>query len=719
MLTPQVYIAGYEADVSEVDPIVIDYSISELTDPAVRKVSSSKTITLPGTKNNDRIFQQLFVLGKDNNYTTFNPNLKVVAFIQVGGDVVLEGYIQLTEITVTDNGHKYMCVIYEDGKNLFSEMGDKFLQGNTTSADNVELETGTTQVLYQYSATEYGKTVANNFVASSREGGLFMIDSGTNVTTSAYPYYSVPYTNLRMGLKFKHIWDRIFAKYNTTYDSDFINSTFFKSMVYLDMHKTANLTTTQYNNLLSSVNLTANTAYATGTNVIVFNNELQDIGGRYNTGTGVYTANSFRDFNIVANVQAQGRIIFTAPYTSTGTTATVTIILRAYKNGVGIGSPVAVLQTIGIPAGSYATNDVIEYNLSNTASYIIPIDTTWDAQTGDTIDIRLSSSIITTIPVNEQARILAGSTAMFKAANNSLSAGDVYNKNTVPANQHKQKDFVIDIIRMFNLYLLWDGINYVIEPRDNFYQLGNTWNWTDKVDRTQPLSIKPLGTVNWKQLTFVAKKDADYYSDLYFTNNKEVYGQQNVVNGNEFVTGTQKVELSFAPPLSVSLAANYPKLQHMYKLNNGVREAIDGLPRYGYWAGWVEENVVSNEITGITAPQTYDGYLFVGEFNNPTTPTLSVLFGPPRQIFYQTFNVLAITDNDLYSNYYSNQAINDTNLNAKVVTARVKLNSTDINNLKLYDKVIIDGVLFIISKINSYNTFTQEPVEVELIQYEQ
>lgn len=719
MLTPQVYIAGYEADLSEVDPIVIDYSISELTDPAVRKVSSSKTITLPGTKNNDRIFKQLFVLGKDNNFTTFNPNLKVVAFIQEGGNIVLEGYIQLIDIIVTDNGHKYLAVIYEEGKNLFSEMGDKFLQGNTTSADNVDLETGTTQVLYQYTATEYGKTVANNFVSSSRKGGLFMIDSGTNVTTSAYPYYSVPYTNLRMGLKFKHIWDRIFAKYNTTYDSDFINSTFFKSMVYMDMHKTANLTATQYNNLLSSVNLTSNTAYSSGTNVIVFNNELQDIGGRYNTSTGVYTANSFRDFQIVVNTQIRSRIVFTGNYTSSGTNVVVTLAIQVYKNGVALPGAAAVTQTINVPAGNYVNGYSIEYGMSNMAAYIIPLDITWDAQTGDTIDVRITSSSLSALPVTIQCRSLSGSTATFKPANNSLSSGDVYNKNTVPANQHKQKDFVIDIIRMFNLYLLWDGINYVIEPRDNFYQLGNTWNWTDKVDRTQPLSIKPLGAVNWKQLTFVAKKDADYYSDLYFTNNKEVYGQQNVINGNEFVTGTQKVELSFAPPLSVSSAANYPKLQHMYKLNNGVKEAIDGLPRYGYWAGWVEEGVVSNEITGITAPQTYNGYLFVGEFNNPTTPTLSVLFGPPRQIFYQTFNVLAITDNDLYSNYYSNQAINDTNLNAKVVSVSVKLSSTDINNLKLYDKVIIDGVVFIISKINSYNTFTQEPVEVELIQYEQ
>lgn len=715
----RLYIGGVNVDLFDDVPITVNYSVTDIKDPASRTVSYTKTIELPNTPNNAQIFKQLFVVNKDNTINSFDPNLRVVAFVQNGTSTLIEGYFQLTNIVKLGNDVKYEGVIYSEGKNVFSQMGDSFLIGNSDSSKDVDLETGTTQVLYQYTATEYGKTVANNFVSSSREGGLFMMDSGTNTTSASYPYYSVPYTNLRMGVKFKHILDRIFTKYGATYSSTFLNSTFFKSMVYMDMHKTANLTTTQYNNLLASVNMTANTAYATGTNVIVFNNELQDIGGRYNTGTGVYTANSFRDFNIAGNALVQSRIVFTAPYVSTGTTVSVTMLVTVRKNGVAVIAAVSRVQTITVPAGNYSINDVIEVPLIDPANYILPINVTWDAQTGDTFDIRLQTTSATALPVTIEGRTLSGSTAIFKPATQSLSAGDVYNKNTVPANQHKQKDFVGDILKMFNLYVFFDGVNYIIEPRDTFYQLGSVRDWTNKIDRSQAIEIVPVGQLNWKQITFKGAADKDYYSDKYTTDYAEVYGQQDVFNNNEFISEVKTVELKFAPPLSVSEQFNYPKLQHMYKLNNGVAEAIDGMPRYGYWAGWVEEGVVSNEITGITAPQTYDGYLFVGEFNNPTSPTLSVLFGPPKAIYYQTAGILAITNNDLYNTYYNNELNNQISANAKLIRCYVLITPEEINNLKLYDTVIVDGVQCLISKISDYDTNNLQATQVELIQYVQ
>ena len=384
-----------------------------------------------------------------------------------------------------------------------------------------------------------------------------------------------------------------------------------------------------------------------------------------------------------------------------------------YKNGVSVPTTGDITFQITVPSGTYIIGNTIDSGILT-----VPLQITWDADTGDTIQFyyRASFNGATSVNVDITGQVTANSTGLIEPQTNSLSEGDVYDKNSVPASQHKQKDFIIDILRMYNLYLLWDGVNYIIEPRDTFYTLGSEYDWTEKIDRSQEMSITPVGQLTWKQIQFMAKKDADYYSDKYFTDLKEVYGQQNVSNINEFVTDTQKVELSFAPPLSVSTAANYPKLQHMYKLNNGVAEAIDGLPRYGYWAGWQEEGTVFSRITGI-GNVDYDGYAYVGEFNNPTNPTLSVLFGPPRQVFYQTFGILAITDSDLYTNYYNNELNNQVSANAKLITCYVYLTPLEINNLKLYDTVIIDGVRCIISKISDYNTTTIQPTQVELIQF--
>lgn len=711
------YIGGVNIDLFEDVPITIDYSLTDIMQPASRKVSHTKTIELPNTPNNSSVFHQLFVINKDNTISGYDPNLRVVAFVQNGSGNLIEGYFQLTGIVKNGNDVKYQGVIYSDGKNLFSQMGDSFLQGNTNSSEDVDLETGTTP--YSYDLAGYGETIANAYVASSESATLFIYDNGTNTTQSTYPYYIVPYTNMRMALKFKHIWDRIFSKYGCTYSSTFLNSTEFKAMCYLDMHKTANLTTTQYNNILASVKLSSDTAYTTSATIVKYDTEIADAGGRYNPATGVYTTNSGRNYTYTLLSKVRTKITFTAPYVSTGDTLGVATNISVRKNGTQIGF-INSTQAITIPAGSYSIGSSIEYTLSDPRYYQLPLQFTQDALSGDTFDVRVSSSAATgAIPVDYFSKVMADSTLIIKPTSNALSAGDTYSRNSVIASQHKQKDFIGDILRMFNLYVFFDGVNYIIEPRDSFFELGSVRDWTEKIDRSQTIEIIPVGQLNWKQMQFVAKKDADYYSDTYFTNNKEVYGQQNVLNINEFVTDTKKVELMFAPPLLVSNSPSYPKIQHMYKLNNGVAEAIDGLPRYGYWAGWKEQTSVFHGVSGIGSTINYNGYPLVGEFNDPNNPTLSVLFGPPRQIYYQSFAAVALTDLDLYTNYYSNELNNQVSANAKLIKCNVLLQPIEINNLKLYDTVIVDGVRCIISKISDYNTTTIQPTQVELIQYVQ
>jgi hypothetical protein len=711
------YIGGVNVDLFEDEPILINYSLTDVKEPASRKVSHTKTITLPNTANNAQIFKQLFVINKDNTISGYDPNIRVVAFVENGSGNCISGYFQLTGISKTGTDVKYTGVIYADEKNLFSQMGDSFLQGNPNPANDVDLDTGTTPLTYR--PADYQKAYVNGFVASGSAAELFTIDSGTNTTQSTAPFYNIPYTNLRMAMKFKHIWDRIFAKYNTTYSSTFLNSTRFKSMMYLDTHKTANLSTSQANNQLARVNLTTEIPYTNGA-FLLYNNELQDTGNRYSTSTGKYTALSTRKYTVTLQVLVQSRLRATGSSTVSGTlNLDVEIRPRVRKNGVLLPIGNSIRQTISIPSGTYITGDTWNFVLGTPETYTIPFEITVDAQAGDLIDAIVESNIIIGVPIDliSDVKILVGSTALFKVTENQLALNDTYNKNSLPASQHKQKDFITDVLRMFNLYLLWDGVNYIIEPRDNFYTLGTQLDWTQKIDRSQEITITPIGQLNWRQIQFMAKKDADYYSDQYFTNNKEVYGQQNVFNQNQFITETKKVELSFAPPLSVSTADNYPKLQHIYKLNNGVAEAIDGLPRYAYWAGWKEEGSVFSQITGAGANVVYDGYAYVGEFDDPIAPTFSVLFGPPREVYYRTFGTLAITDNDLYSAYYQNELLNQISANAKLITCYVYLTPLEINNLKLYDLVVVDGVNCIISKISDYNTTTIQPTQVELIQF--
>src|SRR5574342_229142 len=145
----RLYIGGVNVDLFDDVPITVNYSVTDIKDPASRTVSYTKTIELPNTPNNAQIFKQLFVVNKDNTINSFDPNLRVVAFVQNGTSTLIEGYFQLTNIVKLGNDVKYEGVIYSEGKNVFSQMGDSFLVGNADSSKDVDLETGTTQVLYQ------------------------------------------------------------------------------------------------------------------------------------------------------------------------------------------------------------------------------------------------------------------------------------------------------------------------------------------------------------------------------------------------------------------------------------------------------------------------------------------------------------------------------------------------------------------------------------------
>lgn len=715
------YIGGVNIDLFEDVPITIDYALTDVMEPASRKVSHTKTIELPNTPNNASVFHQLFVINKDNTISGYDPNLRVVAFVQNGSGNLIEGYFQLTGIVKNGNDIRYQGVIYSDGKNLFSQMGDSFIQGNTDSSQDVDLGTGTTEIYYQYGSSYYGKTVANNFAASSDSVALGIIDSGTNTTNTTYPYYYVPYTNLRMAIKLKHIFDRIFTKYGCTYSSSFLNSLHFKKHVYLDTHKTANLTTAQYEQLYTNVYYGSDSVWLSNGDSIIYNAERVDIGNKYNPVTGVYSIASNRDYLIQVNNQVKGRITFTAPYTATTNEDFFCNIIFNLRYNSGVIASSACYQKIVIPAGSYIIGQSIEFTISTPNLSSLQLNHQSNGATsGSNYTTTISFTGTAGYPVSLSAKILANSSMTIAPATKSLGYNDLYSPNSVPASQHKQKDFIGDVLRMFNLYVLFDGVNYIIEPRDNFFELGTTYDWTMKVDRSQPIEIIPVGQLNWKQIQFIPALDNDYYSQKYNTDLKQVYGQQNVLNQNEFITDTKKVELKFAAPLTVSTAPNYPKLNHMYKLNNGVAEAIDGLPRYAYWGGWLEEEACSHQMNSpFAASANYNGYPYIGEYDNPVSSTYSCLFGPPSQIYFQSFLPIGLSDNDLYTIYYSNELNNQVSANAKIIRCSVLLQPLEINNIRLYDTVIIDGVRCIISKISDYNTTTIQPTQVELIQYVQ
>ena len=718
----RLYIGGVNVDLFDDVPITINYSVTDIKEPASRTVSYTKTIELPNTPNNAQIFKQLFVINKDNTINSFDPNLRVVAFVQNGTSTLIEGFFQLTNIIKLGNDIKYEGVIYSEGKSLFSQMGDSFITGNPNSANDVSLESGTPVTVGCDS--DGGKINANNFVASSRVAERYYVDSGNTSELTVYPFWRVPFNNQRLAVKCRHIWDSIFTKYGQVYQSNFISSNAFSKFVYMDCKKELpNLTTTQYNNISARVSRSTNTGYTftpSAFNIIVFNNDVLDPGNRYDNTTGVFTSNSFRSYDLNAKVSLQSRLTVVSNTSFTNQTFTVTINVRAYSDGNPLPTTITLNQSFTLN-GSYTAGQTIDFTYTPaTGDVIYNYIDYFVATINSTFDLRMSVTSTLPATLSANVQVLSGSTFSITPRNNTRALGDTYQISDAIANKHKQKDFIVDMLRMFNMYMFFDGTKYIVEPRDNFYELGVTHDWTNKVDRSQPIDIIPVGQLNWKELKFKFQDDVDYYSKLYKQQYSEVYGQQDVINNNEFIKETKEVELSSSAPITVSTAINRPKTQHLYDVNNGNFEPVDCKHRYGIWGGWLEEGTVfwqwyfsdSNIINA-------SGYAYVGEFNNPINVTESTLFGLPSQIYYQAATVTLNANSGLYDNYYNNELNNQISANAKLIRCSVFLTPQDINNLKLYDTVIVDGVQCLIGKISDYDTNNIQPTQVELIQYVQ
>ena len=108
----------------------VTYQIDDIRNPEKRNNSHSKTIVLPGTKNNNKLLGNLFDVNSD--FTFFNPNIRIGAKIVVDYVTILEGYLQLLSIDKdcsTDaegNSIQYNVVIFNDNVNIIKEIGEKY-----------------------------------------------------------------------------------------------------------------------------------------------------------------------------------------------------------------------------------------------------------------------------------------------------------------------------------------------------------------------------------------------------------------------------------------------------------------------------------------------------------------------------------------------------------------------------------------------------------------
>jgi hypothetical protein len=729
----------------------LNYQISDISRPETRQVNYSKTVTLPASKTNNSLFGHLYNLDVyiDNttsvNFTPdFSPNLKTSAVLYVDGVEQFRGIVQLMSITKTDNlDIVYNCQLLGELVDLFQRIGDEYLTDLDFSAFDHAWTQANIESSWDTSITEDGGStpfeLGNGYVYPHIDYGF-----GSSVTNFSYKNY-------RPAIYVKEYIDAIFESAGFTYDSDFFTSSDFCSLIVPFSNGTFQLTTEDIAERLFASSRTTSAQSFTTSATVIFNSESSDPSSQYNTATGIFTVGAGLDANYNFHVELNPRIVLTP-----ATSGVAMYALHDYRVS-------ALLQvdtgggysTVNVGFSTWRVNQFTTSTDSDTdGTWITQVNSVGDGVirfntgnlslfAGDKVRVRVSmtklqsSNPAITIPIylgkgatdyfyvsntyytgTEAYTVKTGSEFRNNIDSPEYEFGNTINMNAVVPQNVKQKDFLLWIIRMFNLYIKQDEEvqnRLIIEPRDEFYT-STVVDWSDKLDTSNAMDIKPMAELEGKRYIFRYKEDKDYFNTLYQDSWRESYGQRTIDITNDFLRSDKVIEVGFSPTPMVGNTVNdmvYPRILSID--DNGTVKTTSANVRILHYSGLKTTNgtYIIDYPSGST---TYGEYPFAGHVDNALTPTLDLSWGVPAEIYWTSaWGAISYTNGNLVNKYWQKQIDETTDRNSKVITAYFNLNALDILSLDFAKLYYFDKQYFRLNKIIDYNPIQPQLTKCEFL----
>ena len=729
---------SYEITPKESLRPAISYAVNDLKDPSKRKSDYSKTITLPSSKELDKLFNSIFEINVET--LTFNPNKKTEITYLAGDEVQLEGYLKLDEVVINDrNKIEYKVSIFGKVGDLFNNIGELELT-DITGLDKYNHDRSTNIMVNSWdtSIEENGAPVAFSY----GKGYVYpLIDYGFNSDLQDYNVME-----LLPAMYVKEYVDGIFADAGKTYTSNFFNLTLFKHLIIPFNGLQISKTEAQIASDLFSADSANVTLSSLGTfQTIVFPNEVSDPGLVYDNTTGIYTVADagYYDFTSVLD--------FKAEYTPSGNLVDVYI-----NRPVGVQVVVVVNgvqeafaqmwlgdSTVAIaPAATYDTGTAVAYpsdahgtqisvvgnvmtlpdtKMTNPASNLPVKLNLRPLIAGETIEIKAryinapQQRYPNTSYFTDNAGSFFGGTVSVTVNSgkflNSVTRADVLETgeidiySVIPENI-KQKDFLTSIFNMFGLEIepdKNDPNNYIIEPYDTFYQ-SDAVDWQHKIDNNSDLVYEPMGLLEASEYLYKYKDDKDYYNKSYQDENEETYGQRSGLIDNDFVNKITKTELIFSPTPIVGQNTVDIVVPTIIKddVNNYNTTAHN--IRILYYNGLKTTSTAWTLTSTFGTSTPYTSYPYAGHFDDPYTPTLDINFGLPKKLYYDnTYDDIVTTDNNLFNTYHLARLQQISNRDSKLVSGYFYLKGKDVASLSFRKLYFFKNSYFRLYKIENYD----------------
>lgn len=706
----EIIVENSRLDLYEDIGMELNLAIDDIKDFSSRNTAYSKTITVPGNANNNKVFGHIYSLNSANNYGlnssspsvgyNFDPSKQTNAKIFVNKIQIFKGVLRLMEIKIDKGVIEYECVVFGELGGFASAIANKTLEDQDLKNHFVS-----------YNQDWTDANVKNSWDASGTGIVFPLIDYG-NCKHGTIDYHLNAF---RPAFFVYELIDKIIDYSGYTYSSDFINTSFFRSLILP-------------NNYANLEQVRANLLNAQAANILI--DQPDELLTFNSTNLYQFTIASSNTFTFTGTTGTLGKFVFQG-YGTVVTQRQVNITL--YQN------------TTVLFVSTQADND------DQLTEFYINTEKIVSLTNGDTITVEVTTNPGSNpnyefISENLMLDFISDNLVPVPAEYGStLSMPDLLPKGIL------QKDFFVSICRMFNLYVYENkdiDKHIVIEPFIDFYQIGGGFikiddfgdlllhgetgdpsglvllddptaeaiDWTNKVDRNSPISIKPMSEINARFYDFLYTEDDDYFNEAYNKKYSETYGDRKEDTGYQFAQDRTDIQIIFAPSVLVARTGDVKLTAALYNLTDNVEETRDNVLRImqfkkvGEVPSWHIKQVHPNS-GNLGSSTTYYGY--AGHLDDPSAPAKDINFGVPKELLFSLTS--GYPSANLFTAFWGDYLAEIVAKDSKLLTCYLYLNLEDIYSLDFSKLILIDGSLWRLNKVIDFNPSVAKTTQVELL----
>jgi hypothetical protein len=730
-----------ELDIFDDELLSLNYQISDVREFEKRTANFSKTIKIPSSKNNDSVLEHIFEVTAST--WGFNPNKRVLAQISYNSNVVFQGYMQLISI-IDDAGTREYEVTILGGLDNFYKMieGVKLSELDFSEFNHTYNKTNIVNS-WDKSIIKNNKSIpflkGMGYVYPLEDRGL---TSGSRFTTEMFfPAFYV-----------KTYLDKLFRLANYTYESNFFESDYFKSLIIPhsgsgngkltlsdEQIKIRLFKATRTTNNVLWKSADKNADYGIGTTnpgvldvtsttnnnqpvkVFRFNNDSIlpnfDNSNVYDPATGVYTVNKNGQYKLSGKINTRLTII---PEILTSTwywigkdpiiycrIVNITTGQTLFENSVAIVVPSTVF---GVNT-NYTTTIEIPFNFEGTLTvgHKFRVEAAFTLKRDTYQKSNMAYSWIDGIgPKGAFFRFehLSGAEFFNEDNGSTLLEGETMVMNNLTIKDMTCQQLFNNLSKMFNLFILETNERKLkIEPRDLFFEGGKTLNWSKKLDTGREQVQIPLSELDFKTWNLSYTEDDDRYNKAYKDDFQRIYGERVVEIDNDFRNEKKEVKLTFSPTPSIRFNNTNLIIPSYTKLNGNIPEGKVPKPRILFYGGLKDGAFIFNG-------SKHSQYPYAGHFDDPLSPQEDLNWGIQKRYFNSP---LTITTANLYNRFYRNTFDEIADKDAKLLIAYFWLKPIDMLNFDYRDVIFVNNQAYKMNKIIDYHPSARSLTKVELL----